>query len=410
MINFNDECPVCGGKPIRYRLDETNLKFLGSLGEQKINAAVSLARIVWHNIPELGHIKYLKVIEDISKGILQDLRLRVDDLLRSIKILTEMLPEMLEKMPADIRGDISMQFNEVQNRLIEEFRMLKESAPTFQNFVDIIQTIGDKIEVLAKKEIEEMKIELNKRLKEIFDQAGFPEPQQMKLLAQLIPSILPLLEELVRFQKIPTEKGKAGEVEITKNLRDYYPEDEFVSLGGPDDTDLLAKPRYNGTYLGYHILIESKSNNSGWDRIFITEVRKHMKLRNENLAILAVEVMPKGANEFLIEHHAEGVIIVTARESLTLTYGALRGALIALHKIERKDIDLRKVFTDKRVEEVLVDIFRYKEYIKNIRTKAEKISRNCHDITAISKELDEFLKCNLKKLQFVIEEIVKEYG
>lgn len=219
-----------------------------------------------------------------------------------------------------------------------------------------------------------------------------------------------LLEELVRFQKIPTEKGKAREVEIAKNLRDYYPEDEFVSLGGPDDTDLLAKPRYNGTYLGYHILIESKINNSGWDRVFIAETRKHMKLRNENIAILAVEVMPEGANEFLIEHHAEGVIIVTARENLILTYGALRGALITLHKIERKDIDLRKVFADKRVEEVLVDIFRYKEYIKNIRTKAEKISRNCHDITAISKELDEFLKYNLKKLQFVIDEVIKEFG
>lgn len=410
MISYENKCPICEGKPVRYHLDETNLKFLSSLEKQKINAAISLARIVWHNIPELGHVKYLKVIEDISKDILQDLRLRVDDLLQSIKILTEMLPKMLEKLPGDIRGDIGMQFNEVQNRLIEEFRMLKESAPTFQNLVDIIQTIENKIEVVTKKEIEEMKIELHKRLKEVFDQAGFPEPQQMKLLAQLIPSILPLLEELVRFQKIPTEKGKAGEVGIIKDLKDYYPEDEFISLGGPNDTDLLAKPRYNGTYLGYHILIESKSNNSGWDRAFITEVRRHMKLRNENVAILVVEVMPRGANEFLIEHHVEGVIIVTARESLTLAYGALRGALITLHKIERKDVDLRKVFADKRVEEVLVDIFRYKEYIKGIRVKAEKISRNSQDITTISKELDEFLRYNLKKLQCLIEEVVKEFG
>lgn len=410
MINYKEECPVCGGKPVRYSIDESNLNFLSDLGEQKINTAISLARIVWHNVPELGHVKYLKVMENLSKDILRDIRLRVNDLLQSIKVLTEMLPKMLEKLPADIREDIYTQFNETQNRLIEEFRILKESAPTFENLVEVIQTIANKIEVVTKKEMQEMKMELSKKLKEVFDHAGFPEPQQMNLLAQLIPSVLPLLEELVRFQKVPMEKGQVREREIIEDLKNHYPEDEFVSLGGPDDTDILAKPRFNETYLGYNILVESKSNNSGWDRAFITEVRRHMKLRNENFAILTVEVMPRGANGFLIEHYTEGVIVVTARESLRVVYGALRSALVALHKLERKDIDLRKIFTDKRVQDILIDIFRYEEYIKNIRMKAEKISRNSHDITIISNELDEFLKRHLKKLQCLMDEIVKEFG
>jgi hypothetical protein len=408
MRDYREQCPICGGKPTKYNVDESNLKFLSDLGEQKINSAISLARIVWHNVPELGYVKYLKVIENLSKDILQDLRIRVNDSLQSIKVLTEMLPEVLEKLPVNIREDIYGQFNETRNRLLEEFRILKESAPTFQNLVELIQTISNKLEIVTKKEMEEMKVELSKKLKEAFDHAGFPEPQQMKLLTQLIPSVLPLLEELVRFQKVPTEKGQAKEIEIIEDLKNYYPEDDFVPLGGPNDTDILAKPRFNDIYLDHHVIIESKSNNSGWDRAFITEVRRHMKLRNENFAILVVELMPKGAKGFLIEHYTEGVIIVTERESLRLTYGALRSVFIALHKIEGKNVDLRKVFADKRIEEALMDIFRYEEYIKNIRTKAEKISRNSRDITTISNELDEFLKHHIKKLQCQINEIVKE--
>jgi hypothetical protein len=408
MKDYREQCPICSGKPLKYNVDESNLNFLNELGVQKINTAISLTRIIWHNVPELGYAKYLKAIENLSKDVLQDFRIRVDDLLRSIKVLIEMLPKTFEKLPADIREDIYKQFNETQNRLVEEFKILKESAPTFHSFVEAMQAISTKIEIITKEEMEEMKVELNKKLKELFDHAGFPEPQQMKLLAQLIPSVLPLLEELVRFQKVPIEKGRVGETKIIEDLKNYYPQDDFIHLGGPNDTDVLAKPRFNETYLSYHVLIESKSNNSGWDRTFIDEVRRHMKLRNENFAILTVEVMPKGANGFLIEHCAEGVLMVTARESLRLVYGALRSVFIALHKIERKDVDLQKVFADKRIEEALMDIFRYEEYIKNIRTKADKISRNSRDITTISNELDEFLKHHIKKLQCQINEIVKE--
>ena len=97
------------------------------------------------------------------------------------------------------------------------------------------------------------------------------------------------------------------------------------------DTDILASPKLNGTNLGWIVVIESKKNDSGWNRSFLQEVRKHMKMRAERLGMLTVEVMPRGANGFMIEPCSEGVILVTSRDNFKVAYGALRAVLIALH-------------------------------------------------------------------------------
>lgn len=129
-------------------------------------------------------------------------------------------------------------------------------------------------------------------------------------------------------------------------------------------------------------MIESKKNNNGWRRSYIKQVQRHMRMRGECFAILAVEVMPEGANGFLVEHCSEGFIFVTSRDNFKIAYGALRSALIALHPLERKAVDLRKVLADKRVEETIKDAYRYKEHTKRIRQKAGKNSLSVMTVTS----------------------------
>jgi len=133
-----------------------------------------------------------------------------------------------------------------------------------------------------------------------------------------------------------------------------------------------------------------------------------MSMRRERFAILAVEVMPKGANEFLVEYCSEGVIFVTSRENFKVAYGALRSVLIALRPLKREVVDLRKVLADKRVEEAIEDAYRYKEYIKKIRQKAGRIVTNAKGITQDADDLDYCLKECLKELQQRISRAVQE--
>ena len=404
------KCPVCGGTPCEYAVDSVNLEFLNECGKDgNINSAISLARIMWNSVPELRvAADYKAIIEELSKTVSKDLEKQVNTILKSLKLFTETFPQLLEKLPEDVKKDIEEKFEATKTSLEEEFKLLREAAPTFESVMKGIETVTKGIEDMTKRKIDEVKDELTDKFKETLEEMGFPEPDQMKLLTQLVPSVLPLLEELLRLQKVPSEKGQAGELELLNELNNYYPEDEFEPLGKSGDTDIIAKPRHNGTDLGCKVMIESKKNNSGWRRSYIQQVQRHMRMRGECFAILAVQVMPMGANGFLVEHCSEGVIFITSRENFKVAYGALRSALIALHPLERKAVDLRKVLADKRVEEAIKDAYRYKEHIKKIRQKARRIVTNAKGITQDADDLDDCLKECLKELQRRINRAVQE--
>lgn len=228
---------------------------------------------------------------------------------------------------------------------------------------------------------------------------GFPEPEQLKLLSRLMPATLPLLEELLRFQKIPSEKGKQGELELVEQLREYYPEDDCEPLGGPGDADAVAIPHFNGSNLNYKILIESKKNGSGWNRSFIQQTRTHMKLRGERFAILAVDIMPKGANGFIFEQCPEGVVLVTDREYFRVAYGSIRASLVALQPFGRKEIDLGRLFAEQRVSEAVKEAYTYCEWAKRIREKARRIETGAVSIGQDIEEMDKHLRRVLNELQ-----------
>jgi len=252
-----------------------------------------------------------------------------------------------------------------------------------------------------------VKKELNANFKEILDKMGFPEPEQLKLLAHLIPAVVPLLERLLRLQEVPSKKGELGELELARQLAEFYPQDECKRLGKSGDTDILAMPRFNRTKIG-QILVESKKNNSGWKRSHIQQVRRHMKLRNEQFAILAVEVMPRGANGCMTEHFPEGAIIVTSIQNFYIAYGAVRSALIALAPFGKSNLDVHKLFADKRIEEAIRNAYHYQEKLRRIKANAHKIERTAKDIAEDADKLDECLKHSLRELQQRINNAVTE--
>jgi hypothetical protein len=210
-----------------------------------VDEAISVARIVWNSFPELRlNADSKMIIEGVSTNMLKALQSQINETLKPAKMFAEKLPELVYKLP-----------------------------------IEVDKTIDEKIE--------EIRILLAKEFKETLSNMGFPEPEQLKLLSQLIPAVLPLLQELLTFQKVPSEKGKIGELEILEELRDFFPEDNYKHIGGPGNTDIIATPTYGGFQLSQKVLIESKKNNSGWSKDFIDEVRKHMQAHSNRFAILA---------------------------------------------------------------------------------------------------------------------------
>jgi hypothetical protein len=133
-----------------------------------------------------------------------------------------------------------------------------------------------------------------------------------------------------------------------------------------------------------------------------------MKVRGERLAILAVEVMPSGANGFMVEPCSEGVILVTSRDNFRIAYGSLRAILIALQPFNIRQVDVKKILADKKIEEAMSEAFQYGEYLKNIRKEAQRIINNAKDIAQNADDLDNCLKKCLKQLQQQINDAVHE--
>jgi hypothetical protein len=402
------KCPICGSGFFEVKVDSTNLNFLQARAKEgKINASISLARIVWENVPELRLTSDSReVVDELSKTLVANTQNQLNTILAPMKMFIETFPKIIEKLPDDIRKDVKGEFQETRIRLESEFKTLREGTPTFKDTLNAMQTMTDKLNEVTERKMDSIKEDVNEKFKETLERMGFPEPEQMKMLSQLMPAILPLLEELLRFQKVPSEKGRQGEVELIQLLEEYYPEDDCQPLGGSGDTDALAIPRFNGTSLGQKVLIESKKNSSGWKRSFIEEVRNHMQLRNERFAILAVDVMPKNSNGFFFHECSEGVILVTDRSYFHVSYGAVRSALIALQPFLHRDIDFRRLFAEKKISEAIDEACRYSEWTKRLREKAQRIDTNTKGIIEDVNQLDSHLRRSLEELQTRINEAV----
>jgi hypothetical protein len=364
-------CPICGNKSQTFSVSSENLRFLTSLTRKdETNTFISLASIVWKSIPNTAKSK--TIIDELSKSVIENTQEQLNKILEPMRFFIEEFPKLIEKMPENLRNDVKREFDETQVKFESQFKMLSSN------------------------------------IKEILKEMGFPEPGQLKLLAELVPSMLPLLNELTRSHRVPAEKGKQGELELIDQLREYYPEDECESIGGPGDVDIVAAPRFNSTDLGHKILIESKKNGSGWNRSFIQQTRNHMKLRGERFAILAVDNMPKGANGFLFEQCPEGVVVIVDREYFRVAYGSLRASIIALQPFCNKEVDFSRLFADQKISEAVKEAYDYCEWVKKIREKARRIEANADGIDQDIDALDKHLRRVLNDLQTRINNAITQ--
>ncbi len=356
--------------------------------------------MIWQTVPRLRlSTDSIEVVNELSKTLMITTQNQLNSLLAPMKTFIETFPSIIEKLPESLSKDVKEEFQETREKLETEFKLLRESTPTFKETAETVQTMTNSINQVTERQMDSIKKELTEKVKEVLSGMGFPQPEQMKLLTQLMPATLPLLEELLRFQKVPADKGKQGEIELIKQLRDYYPEDDCTSIGGPGDTDIISTPRVNCSNLPYKIIIESKRNGSGWNRSFIQQTRKHMQIRGERFAILAVENMPKGANGFLLEQCPEGVLLVTDREYFRVAYGSLRASMIALQPFNRKEIDFNKLFADQKINEAIKEAYNYCTWVKKIKEKARRIETNAEDIQQDTDDLDKQLRRALNELQ-----------
>jgi len=397
-------CLICG------KLDEPNRQFLKKLAdEDKINSAVSLLRSVWDNFPSLRLSADSKtIVRELSEVVLKNLRQEANEIITQVKTFIDAIRPSIQGLPESVRKDLE-----------DKFEALQKSAPTFSNLKEAITAVTDtidakvgsateKIEKMAKGELEKLQEELTQSIKDTLKETGFPEPEQMKLLSELIPKVLPLLQQLVQVQKVPSEKGEEGELELFEEYNDLYPEDMHERFGGPGDTDIISKPRYSGKVLDA-IMTESKMNSgSGWKSEYIEEVRRHMANRGIKHAILAVEAMPKGANGYMVKSYSEGVIFVTSRENCGIAYGALRTVLVGLNPLQREPIDLQKVLADKRVEEPIQKAYGYAEFMKKAKQKTRKLRVLAGGIDNDLSDMDAFLKQCFGEFQQRIEEALQE--
>lgn len=410
MAMNKELCPICGSKSSNFVIDSENLNFLNNLAsEKKINVAISVARIMWENIPQLRLTADSRaVVDELARTLVENTQDSLNTILAPMKMFIETFPKIIEGLPEDLRKDVKGEFQETRIRLESEFKALREGTPTFKDTLNAMQIMTEKLNEITERKMDSIKEDVNEKFKETLERMGFPEPEQMKLLSQLIPAILPLLEELLRYQKVPSEKGKQGELELIKQLREYYPEDESDPVGGPGDTDIISTPRFNGSNLTYKILIESKKNGSGWNRSFIQQTRNHMKLRGERFAILAVDNMPKGANGFLFEQCPEGVMLVTDREYFRVAYGSLRASIIALQPFSQKEIDFGKLLAEQKINETIKEAYNYCEWIRKMKEKVRRIETNVDSINQDIDELDKHLRRTLSELQTRINNTITQ--
>ncbi len=403
-------CPICGNKSDRYCIDADNIQFMTKLGNDgKINLAISMTRIMWENIPQTRLTTDSKqIIDEMAKALVTNTQTQLNTVLAPMKMFIDTFQKIVEKVPENMRNDVKGEFEETRMRLESEFKILRETTPTFKDTLEVIQTMTDKLHEVTERKMESIKVELAEKFKETLEKLGFPEPEQLRLLSQLMPAALPLLEELLRFQKVPNEKGKQGEIELIKELREYFPEDDCKPIGGPGDTDILAVPYFNGLSVPHRILVESKQNGSGWNRSFIQQTKTHLKLRGEHFAILAVQNMPKGANGFLFEQCPEGIVLVTDREYFRVAYGSLRASILALRPFGNKELDFCRLFAEPKIGETIKEAFDYCEWVKKIREKTRHIETNTNGIDKDIDELDKHLRRILYELQNRIENAVRQ--
>lgn len=153
------KCPICGSGFFEVKVDSTNLNFLKArANEGRINASISLARIVWENVPAMRLTSDSReVIEELSKTLVAKTQNQLNTILAPMKMFVETFPRIIEELPEDIRKDVKEEFQETRIRLESEFKTLREESPTLKDHLNAIQTMTDTLHEVTERQMESIK-------------------------------------------------------------------------------------------------------------------------------------------------------------------------------------------------------------------------------------------------------------
>lgn len=275
--------------------------------------------------------------------------------------------------------------------------IMRQTAPTATIVTKAISIMKAEVKDIASKELDELASELPSIIQKTL-QGQMPDSEKLQRLSEILPKLLITMNDLLRKQEVPQIKGEIGEQELADELSTYYPEDEVERLGKSGEPDIILRPRLNGLVTGYEIVVESKKN-SGWRRSFLDQVQRHLSDYGCHYAILAVQVMPKGANGYITEFVEEGTIFVTSRENCKVAYGALRAVLLSEHTLGRKAVNLQVALSDIRIQEAINTAFKSTEHLESIRKKAKTILRNARGIEKDADAVEDAIRESLTDLQ-----------
>ncbi len=89
------KCPICGSSFFELNVDTTNLNFLQARAKEgKINASISLARIVWENVPEMRLTSDSReVVDELSKTLVANTQNQLNTILAPMKMFIETFPK-----------------------------------------------------------------------------------------------------------------------------------------------------------------------------------------------------------------------------------------------------------------------------------------------------------------------------
>src|SRR5438552_288134 len=289
------------------------------------------------------------------------------------------------------------------------YDIMKMGAPMAAGFTRAISSLQNEMRQATNEGFETLKVDLTGKFQQVLMEMGFPEPAQMQILAEFAPKIVDLLHQLIELETIPAEKGREGERTLLDSLTSYLPEDYVVPLGKSGETDIVARPSHDGESIGLEVLLESKRNGqSGGRRSYVDEVLRHMRNHSSKYAILAVDVMPKGANGYLTEYHSEGVVFVTSQATCHVAYGAIRAALITVVRLSKRSVDLSKALSDKRITNRIQAMYKFEEYHRKIRENSAAIVTKGKRIVEDTDEATDFFREALSDLEMTVQEVTTE--
>lgn len=268
--------------------------------------------------------------------------------------------EELEKIRKEeqekAKEDLNFKLKDSRNELEETKQRNKDLQ---QQLLDLNKTIRELNDRFERKEVEDQK-KLNEQIEKIKEDALKNANEKASLgkaeLEKQLSDTKKALEDAQRKvnQKSQQMQGEVPELNLEKNLKDFFPFDEFAPIPkGVEGADIWQKVKNKFDQEAGSILWEIKSTKQ-WSNLWLPKLREDARKTNATVSILVSEVLPDDIEYF---KKKEGVLITSYEYALGLAEMVRERLLyVAAAKARASDDEkLQEVY-----EYISSDAFRHK--------------------------------------------------